>query len=77
MSVIAARLGKSGTLYSNANAGVVFNEIAQSNIGISPTGVFAHVFDEVSGTSNGGAMQQLNTGTIKISGVFDEVTGIA
>jgi hypothetical protein len=33
--------------------------------------------DEISGTTNGQAMQQLNTGRLIISGVFDEVSGIS
>ena len=77
MSVIAARLEKSGTLYANVTHGVVFNEIDQTHVSITPNGVNATVLDEVSGTSNGGAMQQTNTGILKISGVFDEVSGIA
>jgi hypothetical protein len=32
--------------------------------------------DEYTGTENSKAMQQLNTGVLKISGVFDEVSGI-
>jgi hypothetical protein len=76
MAKIAARLNKTGTLYANSSGSVGFNEISQSNISITPEGVFAHTFDEHSGTENGKAMQQLNTGVLKISGVFDEVSGI-
>jgi hypothetical protein len=75
MATIAARLNSSGTLY--ASNGVVFNEINQSNISITPSGVFAYQFDEVSGTLNNRAMQQYANGVVKVSGVFDEVTGIA
>jgi len=39
--------------------------------------VFAYQFDEVSGTLNNRAMQQYANGVVKVSGVFDEVTGIA
>jgi hypothetical protein len=77
MSRIAARLNKTGNLYASQTASVGFNEMAQSNISITPNGVFAYMLDEYSGTQNNKAMQQLNTGVLKISGVFDEVSGIA
>ena len=76
MANIAARLDSTGKLYVNSNANVGFNEISQSNISITPAGVFAYTLDEYTGTENGKAMQQLNTGVLKISGVFDEVSGI-
>jgi hypothetical protein len=76
MANIAARLDNTGKLYTNSNASVGFNEISQSNISITPNGVFAYTLDEYTGTENGKAMQQLNTGVLKISGVFDEVSGI-
>lgn len=76
MANIAARLDNTGKLYINSNASVGFNEISQSNISITPNGVFAYTLDEHTGTENGMAMQQLNTGVLKISGVFDEVSGI-
>lgn len=76
MANIAARLDNNGKLYVNSNASVGFNEISQSNISITPNGVFAYTLDEYTGTENGKAMQQLNTGVLKISGVFDEVSGI-
>ena len=76
MANIAARLDNNGKLYANINGGVGFNEISQSNISITPEGVFAYTLDEYTGTENGKAMQQLNTGVLKISGVFDEVSGI-
>jgi hypothetical protein len=76
MANIAARLDNNGKLYVNSNANVGFNEISQSNISITPNGVFAYTLDEYTGTENGKAMQQLNTGVLKISGVFDEVSGI-
>ena len=76
MANVAARLDKNGKLYTNSNASVGFNEISQSNISITPSGVFAYTLDEYTGTENGKAMQQLNTGVLKISGVFDEVSGI-
>lgn len=75
MANVAARLDNNGKLYTN-NVGVGFNEISQSNISITPDGVFAYTLDEYTGTENGKAMQQLNTGVLKISGVFDEVSGI-
>jgi hypothetical protein len=75
MANVAARLDNNGKLYTN-NASVGFNEISQSNISITPNGVFAYTLDEYTGTENGKAMQQLNTGVLKISGVFDEVSGI-
>jgi len=76
MANIAARLSNTGTLYASS-AGIGFNEISQSNISVTPTGVYAYTLDEFSGTSNSEAMQQLNTGVLKITGVFDEVSGIA
>lgn len=72
---IAARLSRTGTLY--ANTSVLFNEISQNNTSIAPSGVYAAVLDEVTGTTNGSAMQQTPAGVIKITGVFDEVSGIA
>jgi hypothetical protein len=76
MANIAARLNNSGNLYATLSGSVGFNETSQSNISITPDGVFAYTLDEYSGTENGEAMQQLNTGVLKISGVFDEVSGI-
>lgn len=77
MANIAARLSKAGTFYTNGNVSVVFDEISQTRLSITPNGVFADEFDEVSGTENGQAMQQLNTGRLVISGLFDEVSGIS
>jgi hypothetical protein len=77
MAKIAARLSKTGTLYANSTSSVGFNEVNQSNVSITPDGVFAYTLDEYTGTDNGKAMQQLNTGVLKISGVFDEVSGIS
>ena len=76
MATIAARLNNSGTLYANSQGSVGFDEVSQSNISITPSGVFAYTLDEFTGTPNGEAMKQLNTGVLKISGVFDEVSGI-
>ena len=76
MATIAARLNNSGTLYSNSQSSVGFDEVSHNNISITPEGVFAYALDEYSGTQNNKAMQQLNTGVLKISGVFDEVSGI-
>jgi len=77
MAKIAARLSNTGTLYANSVSSVGFNEVNQSIVSITPTGVFAYTLDEYTGTDNGKAMQQLNTGVLKISGVFDEVTEIS
>lgn len=77
MATIAARLSKSGTFYTSGNTSVVFDEITQNKLSITPDGVLAGEFDEVSGTENGRSMQQLNTGRLIISGVFDEVSGIS
>jgi hypothetical protein len=77
MTNIAARLNKSGTFYTRGNSSVVFDEITQSRLSVTPNGVYAGELDEVSGTQNGQAMQQLNTGRLIISGVFDEVSGIS
>ncbi len=77
MATIAARLSKTGTFYTSGNTSVVFDEVTQDRLSITPEGVFAGELDEVSGTTNGQAMQQLNTGRLVISGLFDEVSGIA
>jgi hypothetical protein len=77
MATLAARLSKSGNLYCDKNNSIGFSEISQENISITPDGVFAYSLDEHTGTENGRAMQQLNTGVLKISGVFDEVSGIS
>ena len=77
MTNIAARLNKSGTFYTRGNPSVVFDEITQSRLSVTPNGVYAGELDEVSGTQNGQAMQQLNMGRLIISGVFDEVSGIS
>lgn len=76
MANIAARLSNSGNLYATLDGGVGFDETSQNKISITPDGVFAYTLDEYSGTENSEAMQQLNTGVLKISGVFDEVSGI-
>jgi hypothetical protein len=75
MATVAARLTKTGTLYTNSQVGVVLDEISQANISITPTKVYAGTLDEVTGTENGRAMQQLNTGVLRVAEVFDEVTG--
>jgi hypothetical protein len=75
MAIVAARLTKTGTLYTNSQVGVVLDEISQANISITPTKVYAGTLDEVTGTENGRAMQQLNTGVLRVAEVFDEVTG--
>jgi hypothetical protein len=72
---VAARLDKSGKFYTST--GVVLDEIAQSTHGMNSTKVYADEFDEVSGTVNNRVMQQLKTGKLIISGVFDEVSGIS
>lgn len=76
MAKIAARLSNAGNLYCDKDNSIGFNEISQDNISITPDGVFAYTLDEYTGTENSKAMQQLNTGVLKISGVFDEVSGI-
>jgi hypothetical protein len=77
MAKIAARLSNTGNLYCDKDNSIGFSEISQSNISITPNGVFAYTLDEYTGTENSKAMQQLNTGVLKISGVFDEVSGIS
>ena len=72
---VAARLDKSGKFYTSN--GVVLDEIAQSTHGMTSSKVYANEFDEVSGTVNNRVMQQLKTGKLIISGVFDEVSGIS
>lgn len=76
MANIAARLSNSGNLYATLDGSVGFDETSQNKISITPEGVFAYTLDEVSGTTNSEAMQQLNTSVLRISGVFDEVSGI-
>jgi hypothetical protein len=77
MATIAARLSNTGNLYCNKDNITGFSEVSQANISITPNGVFAYTLDEYTGTENSKAMQQLNTGVLKISGVFDEVSGIS
>ena len=74
---VAARLDKSGKFYTNSDIGVELNEITQTKHSITPQGVYAGEFDEVSETENNRVMQQLKTGKLIISGVFDEVSGIS
>jgi len=77
MSTIAARLSNNGTLYTNKDVGIEFDEITQNRLSITDTVFYTGEMDEVSGTQSGRAMQQVKTGVLKISGVFDEVTGIS
>ena len=77
MSTIAARLSNNGTLYINKDVGIEFDEVTQNRLSITDTAFYTGELDEVSGTDSGRAMQQVNTGVLKISGVFDEVTGIS
>lgn len=72
---VAARLDKSGKFYTRDS--VELDEITQLTHGITPLKVFAGEFDEVSETENNRVMQQLKTGKLIISGVFDEVSGIS
>ena len=74
---VAARLDKSGKFYTNSDIGVVLDEISQSSHSITPEKVYAGEFDEVTVPENNRVMQQLKTGKLIISGVFDEVTGIS
>ena len=77
MSTIAARLSNNGTLYTNSAVGIEFDEVTQNRLSITTTAFYTGEMDEISGTDAGRAMQQINTGVLKISGVFDEVTGIS
>ena len=77
MAKIAARLSNAGNLYCDKDNSIGFSEVSQEHISITPDGVFAYTLDEYTGTENSKAMQQLNTGVLKISGVFDEVSGIS
>jgi hypothetical protein len=74
-STVAARLDNSGKFYTNI--GVVLDEMTQQTHGMTPTKVYAGEFDEVSETTNNRVMQQMKTGKLIISGVFDEVSGIS
>ena len=73
---IVARLKDTGTLYAS-EFGIGFDEHSQNHISISPAGIYSAGVDEVTGTVIGKAMQQLTNGVLRVSGVFDEVTGIA
>jgi hypothetical protein len=77
MSTIAARLSNNGTLYTNSAVGIEFDEVTQNRLSVTTTAFYTGEMDEISGTDAGRAMQQINTGVLKISGVFDEVTGIS
>lgn len=74
---VAARLDKTGKFYTNSDIGVVLDEITESTHRITSTKVYAGEFDEVTPTDNNRVMQQLKTGKLIVSGVFDEVTGIS
>jgi hypothetical protein len=76
MSTVVARLSITGTLYANPSIGIEFDEITQGSLSVSDTAVLTGELDEVTGTNNGRAMQQINNGLLKVSGIFDEVTGI-
>jgi hypothetical protein len=76
MPTVVARLSITGTLYTNSEIGIEFDEITQSRLSVSDTDVFTGELDEVTSTDNGKAMQQFSSGLLKVSGIFDEVTGI-
>ena len=70
---LTARLFSTGTL-AIANT-MQFDEIAQNTASIQSTVVYSSLFDEVSQTAV--AMRILSNGSIQVSNIFDEVTGIA
>jgi len=70
---ISARLFSTGTL-AIANT-MQFNEIAQNNASIQSNVVYSSLFDEVSQSAV--AMRILSNGSIQVSNIFDEVTGIS
>jgi hypothetical protein len=72
---VAARLAKSGQFYTGNS--IELDEITLSTHKLTKTKIFANEFDEVSETENNRVMQQLKTGKLIISGVFDEVSGIS
>ena len=70
--LIAVRLFSTGIL---TTAGAIqFDEVAQSSASIQSTVVYSSLFDEVS--SPGVPMRILSNGSIQVSNIFDEVTGI-
>lgn len=72
MTTIVTRLTRSGNLLVNGK----LNEIAQSSISTKRDGLYALVFDEVSNSGGSPARRDSANGTIQISGIFDEFTGI-
>jgi hypothetical protein len=73
LPAVAARLFSTGTL-AIANT-MQFDEIAQSTASIQQTVVYSSLFDEVSQSAV--AMRILSNGSIQVSNIIDEVTGLA
>jgi hypothetical protein len=72
---LAARLYNTGNLLiNNANQ---LDEVTYGNSKIANSAVYSGLFDEVS--NNGGAtpMRICANGTMQVSGIFDEYTGIS
>jgi hypothetical protein len=71
---LAARIYNTGNLLiSNSNQ---FDEVTYSNSKIANSAVYSGLFDEVSGTG-GVPMRICANGTMQVSGIFDEYTGIS
>jgi hypothetical protein len=73
VAAISARLFSTCTL-AIANT-MQFDEIAQNTASIQSTVVYSSLFDEVSQSAV--AMRILSNGSIQVSNIFDEVTGIS
>jgi hypothetical protein len=73
LPAVSARLFSTGTL-AIANT-MQFDEIAQNTASIQQTVVYSSLFDEVSQSAV--AMRILSDGSIQVSNIIDEVTGLA
>lgn len=72
---IVSRIDFSGIFYTN----VGLDEVTQTTISETPTGIFASEFDEVSinPITNGLAKRETSTGKILVAGYFDEYTTLS
>lgn len=69
MSIVAARLTSTGTLFISGQ----FDEVTTSTIRVTTTTQYAAFFDEVSIYGGGVAKRETNTGTLLVSNRFNEV----
>ena len=70
MATTITKLYRTGILQSS----VEFDEITHSVVKISPTGVYASEFDEVTMSGEPVAERRTRDGKLLVSGEFDEVT---